>query len=29
VALLEADPTDPDGWLEAALSSVEAVLAPG
>jgi threonine dehydrogenase-like Zn-dependent dehydrogenase len=29
VALLEADPADREGWLEEALSSVEAVLAPG
>ncbi len=29
VALLEADPADPDAWLEEALRSVEAVLAPG
>lgn len=29
VALLEADPADPDAWLEAALGSVETVLAPG
>jgi NADP-dependent 3-hydroxy acid dehydrogenase YdfG len=29
VALLEADPADPDLWLEEALKSVEAVLAAG